>query len=106
MPGGGGDPAAQAVAIQMKDFHPGRSPKPGAHARHLAGLARSQSLPHRDYCASLSSARRQRSPIERQWGPTLAPLFPPDPPRKPRLLRSFKRVANTPIGMPARGRRS
>jgi hypothetical protein len=23
MPGGGGDPAAQALAIQMKDFHPG-----------------------------------------------------------------------------------
>jgi hypothetical protein len=37
MPGGGGDPAAQTLAIQMKDFHPGRSPKPGAHDRHLAG---------------------------------------------------------------------
>jgi|GEM_PF-3216427 len=58
MPGGGGDPAAQSVAIQMKGFHPGRSPKPGAFDRHLAGLTQSLALPHRDYCSSVNSTRR------------------------------------------------
>ena len=37
MPGGGIDPAAQSIAMQMKDFHPGRAPKPGALDRHVAG---------------------------------------------------------------------
>jgi len=68
MPGGGGDPAAQSVPIQMKDFHPGRSPKPGAHDRHLAGLAQSLALPHRDYCSSLNSARRQLRRLSRDLG--------------------------------------
>jgi len=58
MPGGGGDPAAQALAIQMKDFHPGRSSKLGAFDRHLVGLTQSLALPHRDYCSSLNSTRR------------------------------------------------
>jgi hypothetical protein len=70
MPGGGGNPAARALAIQMKDFHPGRSPKPGAFDRHLAGLAQSLSLPHRDYCASLSAARRQLRRHLLQTGPS------------------------------------
>jgi hypothetical protein len=48
MPGGGA-PAAQSIAIQMKQFHPGRSPKPDAFGRHVAGLAQSLALPHRDY---------------------------------------------------------
>ena len=59
MPGGGGDPAAQSTAIQMKQFHPGRSPKPGAFDRHVAGLTQNLALPHRDYRTSLNSARLQ-----------------------------------------------
>ena len=50
MPGGGGDPAAQSLATQMEDFHPGRSPKPGSLDRHLAGQAQRLALPHRDNC--------------------------------------------------------
>jgi hypothetical protein len=69
MPGGGGSPAAQRLAFQMNDFHPGRSPKPGAFDRHLAGLAQSLSLPHRDYCASLSAPRRQLRRRLLQAGP-------------------------------------
>jgi hypothetical protein len=58
MPGGGGDPAAQALAVQRKGFHSGRSSKPGAYERHVAGLAQSLALPHRGYCASLRAAWR------------------------------------------------
>ena len=50
MPGGGVDPAAQSAAIQMKDVHPGRSPKPGPLDRHRAAEAGRQALPHREYC--------------------------------------------------------
>jgi hypothetical protein len=69
MPGGGGDPAAQALATQMRDFHPSPSPRPGAFDRHLAGLAQSLALPHRDYCASMNSARRQLRRHLLQAGP-------------------------------------
>jgi hypothetical protein len=41
MPSGGGDPAIQSIAIQMRQFHPGRSPTPGAFGRQVAGLAQS-----------------------------------------------------------------
>ncbi len=55
MPGGGGDPAARSIAIQMKQLHPGRSPKPGAFDRHVACLAQNLALPHRDYCTELQA---------------------------------------------------
>ena len=55
MPGGGGDPAAQSIAIQMEQSLPGRCRKPGAFVRHVAGLAQSLALPHRDYCTGLQA---------------------------------------------------
>ena len=99
MPGGGGDPAAQSIAIQMKQFHPGRSPKPGAFDRHVAGLAQSLALPHRDYCTSLNSARRQLRrrllPAAGMAPPKLADretmgadLGPPVPPQNPPAIRT------------------
>ena len=33
---GGGDPAAQSLATQTRQFHPGRSPKPGSTATMLS----------------------------------------------------------------------